>query len=50
MLTTRPAKRDRSTFFSTDLMFDILDSDALIGSLVYDKKKLAATITLGGST
>jgi hypothetical protein len=49
MLTTRRAKRDRSTFFSTDLMFDILDQDAPIGSLVYDKKKLAATITLGGS-
>ena len=49
MLTTRPAKRDRSTFFSTDLMFDILDHDAPIGSLVYDKKKLAAIITLGGS-
>jgi hypothetical protein len=49
MLTTRPAKRDRSTFFSTDLMFDILDHDTPIGSLVYDKKKLAATITLGGA-
>src|SRR5262249_24355323 len=49
MLTTRPTKRDRSTFFNTDLMFDILDYDAPIGSLVYDKKKLAATITLGGS-
>ena len=25
MLTTRPTKRDRSTFFNTDLLFDILD-------------------------
>jgi len=50
MLTTRPTKRDRSTFFNTDLMFDILDADAPIGSLVYDKKNLAASITLGGST
>jgi len=50
MLTTRPTKRDRSTFFNTDLMFDVLDSDAPIGSLIYDKKKLAATITLGAST
>jgi hypothetical protein len=47
MLTTRPAKRDKAAFFNTDLMFDILDEGNPVGSLVYDKKKLAASITLG---
>jgi hypothetical protein len=47
MLTTRPAKRDKVGFFNTDLMFDILDDGNPVGSLVYDKKKLAASITLG---
>jgi hypothetical protein len=47
MLTTRPAKRDKAAFFNTDLMFDILDEGNPIGSLVYDKKKLAASIALG---
>jgi hypothetical protein len=47
MLTTRPAKRDKAAFFNTDLMFDILDEGNPVGSLVYAKKKLAASITLG---
>jgi hypothetical protein len=47
MLTTRPAKRDKVGFFNTDLMFDILDEGNPVGSLVYDKKKLAASIALG---
>jgi hypothetical protein len=50
MLTTRAAKRDNVGFFNTDLMFDILDEGKPIGSLVYDKKKLAATITLDGKS
>ena len=48
MLTTRPAKRDNVGFFNTDLMFDVLDEGKPIGSLVYDKKKLGAAITLDG--
>src|SRR6476659_7639725 len=48
MLTTRPAKRDKAGFFNTDLMLDILDEGNPVGSLVYDKKMLAASITLGG--
>jgi hypothetical protein len=48
MLTTRATRRDKSTFFNTDLMFDILDEGNQIGTLVYDKKTLAAAIKLGG--
>ncbi|MBV8188067.1 MAG: hypothetical protein JOY64_28730 [Alphaproteobacteria bacterium] len=48
MLTTRSTKRDRSTFFNTDLLFDILDEGKPIGTLVYDKKKYAAAIGLNG--
>jgi hypothetical protein len=48
MLTTRPTKRDRSSFFSTDLLFDVLDDGQPIGTVVYDKKKYGASISLGG--
>jgi len=50
MLTTPPTKREKANFFSTDLMYDILDEGKPIGSLVYDKKKLGAAITLDGKS
>jgi hypothetical protein len=50
MLTTRVTKRDKSNFFNTDLMYDILDEGNPIGSLVYDKKVLRAAITLDGKS
>ncbi|SJZ32932.1 hypothetical protein SAMN02745126_00399 [Enhydrobacter aerosaccus] len=46
MLTTRPTKRDKGSFFSTALMFDILDEGNPVGSLVYDKGS-KAEITFG---
>jgi hypothetical protein len=50
MLTTRSTKRDKATFFNTDMMFDILDEGNPVGTLVYDKKIYAATIKLGDKT
>jgi len=50
MLTTRPGKRDKVGFLNTDLMYDILDQDNLIGNLVYDKKALRGSLTLGDQT
>ena len=47
MLTTRAAKRDKASAFG-DLMFDILDEGKPIGSLVFDKKVLAAAIAVDG--
>jgi hypothetical protein len=47
MLTTRAAKRDKTSAFG-DLMFDILDEGKPIGSVVFDKKVLAAAITVDG--
>ncbi len=37
MLTTRSSKRDKTSAFNTDMMFDILDEGRPIGSLVFDK-------------
>src|SRR5215467_3073977 len=50
MLTTRSTKRDKASFFNTDMMFDILDEGNPVGTLVYDKKIYAATIKLGDRT
>ena len=50
MLTTRSTKRDKATFFSTDMMFDILDEGKPVGTLVFDRKIYAATIKLGDRT
>ena len=47
MLTTRAGKRDKTSAFG-DLIFDILDEGKPIGSLVFDKKVLAAAITVDG--
>ncbi len=47
MLTTLPGKRDNVGFFNTDLIFDVLDDEKPVGSLVYDKKQMRATITIG---
>jgi hypothetical protein len=47
MLTTRSAKRGKASLFSGDLVFGILDEGNPVGTLVYDKKNLRATITLG---
>lgn len=48
MLTTRPTRRDKGDLFGSDMLFDILDEGRPIGSLVYDKEKLAAALTLDG--
>ncbi len=48
MLTTRGTKRDKRPLFDDDMLFDILDEGRPIGSLVYDKEKLVAAITLDG--
>jgi hypothetical protein len=48
MLTTRAAKRDKVGVFNTDMMFDILDEGRPIGSLVFDKKAMKASITVDG--
>ena len=47
MLTTRAGKRDKTSAFG-DLIFDILDEGRPIGSVVFDKKELAAAITVDG--
>jgi hypothetical protein len=47
MLTTRAGKRDKTSAFG-DLIFDILDEGKPIGSVVFDKKLLAAAITVDG--
>ena len=47
MLTTRAGKRDKTSAFG-DLIFDILDEGKPIGSVVFDKKALAAAITVDG--
>jgi len=46
MLTTRSSKRDKTSAFNTDMMFDILDESRPIGSLVFDKKAMKAAITV----
>ena len=48
MLTTRSSKRDKTSAFNTDMMFDILDESRPIGSLVFDKKAMKATIAIDG--
>jgi hypothetical protein len=48
MLTTRAGKRDKS-LSGDDLLFDILDEGRPIGSVVFDKNVLEATITLAGA-
>ena len=50
MLTTRPGKRDKVGFFNTDLIYDILDQGDAIGNLVYDKKNLRGSLTVGDQT
>ncbi len=48
MLTTRTSKRDKVGFFNTDLMFDIMDGESQLGTLVYVKKTDSAKLELGG--
>src|SRR5258708_5739944 len=48
MLTTRSSKRDKTSAFNTDMMFDILDEGRPIGSLIFDKKAMKAAITVEG--
>ena len=48
MLTTRPSKRENVSAFNRDIMYDILDGDKPIGSLVFGMKTMRATITLEG--
>ena len=48
MLTTRSTKRDNANRFSRDMLFDIFDDDRPVGTLVFEKANLTATITLGG--
>src|SRR5258708_38672993 len=48
MLTTRSSKRDKTSAFNTDMTFDILDESRPIGSLVFDKKAMKATIAIDG--
>lgn len=50
MLTTRPTKRDKVGLFNTDMMFDIVDGETPIGSVVYDKKARRAMLGFGGRT
>ena len=47
MLTTRPSKRDKVGLLNTDLMMDVMEGDAQVGTLIYDKKVMRATITIG---
>lgn len=49
MLTTRPTQRAKGGLFGSGMLFDILDEGRPIGSVVYDKDKLAAAMTLGGA-
>jgi hypothetical protein len=44
MLTTRASKRDKVGFFNTEVMFDVLDGDRQVGTLVYAKKVKVANI------
>jgi hypothetical protein len=50
MLTTRPTKRDKTNRFSRDLLFDIFDDDRPIGTLVFEKRSLTATLKLDAKT
>ncbi len=47
MLVAQPGKRDNAGFFSTDLIYDIVDEGKEIGRLVYSKKELRGSLTLG---
>ncbi|MBS0519016.1 MAG: hypothetical protein JSR90_10005 [Proteobacteria bacterium] len=47
MLTTRPSKRDKVGFLNRDLMYDLLEGDVPVGSLVYMPRTLSATIAIG---
>jgi hypothetical protein len=48
MLTARGSKRDKAGFFDMSLMFDVLDGDRELGTLVFDKKTYSAALTLDG--
>ena len=50
MLTTRSSKRDKVGVFNTDLMFDIMDGEQQVASLVYDKKAMRATMDVGAAS
>ena len=49
MLTARPAKRDK-TASSRDMLYDIVEGDLPIGSLVFGMDSMRGTITLAGKT
>jgi hypothetical protein len=50
VLTTRPSKRDKVGFFNTDSMYDLMDGETRVGTLVYARKHRRSTIGLGGKT
>jgi hypothetical protein len=50
MLTTRGSKRDKSAFFNTDLMFDVMDGERQVGTFVFDKKVYKSAIIVDGGT
>jgi hypothetical protein len=50
MLTTRPSKRDKVGFFNNDSMFDLMDGQNQVGSLVYERKPRRSTFVVGGKT
>jgi hypothetical protein len=50
MLIAHAGKRDKVGLFNTDLLYDILEDDKVIGHLVYDKKNLRGSLTLGNET
>jgi hypothetical protein len=50
MLTTRPSKRDKVGFFNTDSMYDLMDGETQVGTLVYQRKPRRSTIDVGGKT
>ncbi len=48
MLTARETKRNKSTFFDMSMMFDVLDGERHIGTIVFDRKTYSATLALDG--
>jgi hypothetical protein len=48
MLTARGTKRNKSTFFDMTMMFDILDGERQLGTVVFDRKTYSAALVLDG--
>ena len=50
MLTTRPSKRDKVGFLNNDSMYDLMDGEKQVGTLVYERKPRRTTIVVGGNS